>query len=189
MTSEPNWWSGCPRPRQGQPHRQRAVCASSGRPLHQSDAVLRTDAGKAEAEEPARTALHRTDDRSPVRRLSGSRLCRCTASRRVPAQHQGDRVLLPRRAVAAPAIRATVLHFRQLHPCGVILVVARTECRASARCQARGRRRAALQPELQHRHHARRAARSCAGAGVVQADRPGQFRAAVHARRRRPAGG
>ena len=47
----------------------------------------------------------------------------------------------------------------------------------------------ALQPELQHRHHARHLARPRGGPRRVQADRAGQFRTAVHAGRRRPAGG
>ena len=48
---------------------------------------------------------------------------------------------------------------------------------------------AALQPELQHRYDAGSLARPRAGPRVVQADRAGQFRTAVHAGRGRSAGG
>ena len=47
----------------------------------------------------------------------------------------------------------------------------------------------ALQPLLQHRHHAGYLARPRRRPRVVQADRPGQFRTAVHAGRGRSAGG
>ena len=49
----------------------------------------------------------------------------------------------------------------------------------------RARRRDALQPELQSRHHARSAGAARAGRRAISVRRPGQFRAAVHARRRR----
>ena len=55
--------------------------------------------------------------------------------------------------------------------------------------QTRGRRRRALQSELQHRHHAGRVARPRPRQSGVQAGRPGQFRVAVHAGRGRSAGG
>ena len=128
-------------------------------------------------------------DRSPVRRLSRPGLCRRAACRRVAAQHRGDRVLLPGRQMAARAVRAAALHLRELYPCLVLSAGARAERRHPAGRETRGRWRDALQPELQHRHHARHPARTERGPGVVQADRPGQFRAAVHAGRRRSAGG
>ena len=61
--------------------------------------------------------------------------------------------------------------------------------RDAARGQARGRRRAALFAVLQYRHHARCAARAGRGPRLVQAGGAGQFRAAVHARAGRSAGG
>ena len=64
------------RARQGQPCRQRAVRTRRRRPLDQPDVLFGADAGKAAALEPARTALHRPGDRSPVRRLSRPDLCR-----------------------------------------------------------------------------------------------------------------
>ena len=70
------------------------------------------------------------------------------------AQHQGDRVLLPGRKVAARAVRAAALHFRELYPCLVLSAGARAQRRHPTGGEARGRRRHALQPELQHRHHA-----------------------------------
>ena len=70
------------------------------------------------------------------------------------AQHQGDRVLLPGGKVAARAVRAAALYFRQLYPCRVLSAGARAQRRHPTGGEARRRRRHALQPELQHRHHA-----------------------------------
>ena len=67
------------RARQGQPRHQRAVCARRGRPRDQPDVLFRADTGKAQALEPARTALHQSGDRPAVRRLSRSDLCQRAA--------------------------------------------------------------------------------------------------------------
>src|SRR4030088_1992582 len=60
------------------------------------------------------------------------------------AQHQGDRVFLPRGQMAARAVRPAALHFRQLHPCRVISARPRSERRHATGREARGRRGYAL---------------------------------------------
>ena len=143
---------------------------------------------KPRPKEPAGTALHRARDRPPVRRLSRSGLCRRAACGCAAAQHQSDRVLLPGGKMAARAVRAAALHLRQLHPCRVLSPGARAQRHHPTGGEARRRWRDALQPELQHRHHAGSAARPRRGPRRVQAVRAGQFRTAVHAGRGRSCG-
>ena len=138
----------------------RCIAARRRRPQHQTDAVLGADAGKAAAVEPAGAAVHCAGDRPAVRRLSRSRLCQGAARRRAAAERRGDRVLLPGRQLAARAVRPAALHFRQLYPCRVVSVGARAQRHHPAGGQTRRGRRHALQPELQHRHHAGPAARA-----------------------------
>ena len=177
------------RTRQGQPYCQCIVRARQRRPQHQPDLLFRPDAGKAETIEPAGTPLHRARDRPPVRRLSGSRLCGCTACGHVAAQYPRHRILLSGGKVAARPVRAATLHFRKLYPCIILSAGARAQRRHPIGGKARGRWRRALQSELQYRYDARRAARPRRGAGIFQADRSGQFRTAIHARPGRFAGG
>lgn len=96
-------------------------------------------------------------------------------------QHRGDRVLLPRRQMDARARRAAELHFCKLHPRRLLSDDARAQRDYPACRQTRRRRRDALQPELQHRHHAGLFARTQRGSQRVQAGRAGQFGVAVHA--------
>jgi hypothetical protein len=150
--------------------------------------ILRFDAGKAEAIESHRAPFHLPRDRAAVRRLSRSRICQCAACGRAAAQCSGDRVFLSRGQVAACSLRAAALYLSQLYPCRVISAGARAQCRHAAGGEARRGRRDALQPELQHRHHAGCAARPRAGPRRVQACRPGEFAIAVHAGGRRSRG-
>ena len=83
--------------------------------------------------------------------------------------------------MAARAVRAAALYFRQLHPCVVLSAGARAQRRHAAGGKARRRWRDPLQPELQHRHVAGSAARPRRGSRRVQGVRAGQFRTAVHA--------
>ena len=93
----------------------------------------------------------------------------------IATQCPGDRVLLPGGKVVACPVCAAELHLRKLHPRVVLSACARAQCRHATGGQARGRRRRPLQPELQHRHHARCPAGTRRGPRVVQADRPGRI--------------
>ena len=128
--------------------------------IDQPDLLHRADAGKAEADERAGTALHQSCDRPPVRRLSGSGLCRRAARGCVAAEYRGHRVLLPGRTMAAARrrrsrhyISANYTHASSICWRAALNVVAQLVAKRVVDGDA------ALQPELQHRHHARSAAR------------------------------
>ena len=175
-------------PRQGQPHCQRAVRACAGRPLDPADDLHGSDSGEAQGLERTRTPVHGAGDRTAVRRLARSRLRARAAQRHAAGQYRGQRILLPRRALAFGAAGAAELHLRELHPCLPLSHRARRECHRPACREADRRRRAALQPQLQHRHDARHARGAGGRPREVHPGRAGEFPPAVHAGRRRSPG-